>query len=151
MSTRSTSALYATVRARLLGFTPLSGDTLQTILGGRVYHAEAPQSAVMPYAVITFLDRAVDGAFDSVRDVIMCEVQFYDAPRQQMGAIEDAADLADAALLRWHDASSGLLFARERTRSTLPPDPDPHHRATARVRCVYPLITWPRSLTVYVS
>jgi hypothetical protein len=151
MSTRKTSELYNLVRTRLLAFVGRDGETVGAVLGTRLFHRQAPADATYPYGVITFLDRPIDPAYNAVREVIQCELQLFDSPRERVDDIEDAADIADAALLRWRYAAIGLVFARERTRNTLPPDDDPEHRDTARVRCVYSLIAWPRLLTLYES
>jgi hypothetical protein len=151
MSTASMADLYTLIRTRLLGFTPLVGDGLDTLLGNRLYIAQAPDDAAFPYATMRCINVNRDGAYQGYRMSLDVEVLFYAQPRSQQQAVEGYADVADQALLGWHDATDGLAFNWEGSRLSLPVYTAPGDREVAGVRCVYPVKVWPSFLTQYAN
>ncbi|KKW05435.1 MAG: hypothetical protein UY40_C0020G0012 [candidate division CPR1 bacterium GW2011_GWC1_49_13] len=150
MSTTSTTNIYRTLRTRLLSFTPAAGATLASRLGNRLFVAQAPDDATYPYGVMT-LSLSTEGAYNGDREQGIFEVTLYDRPRSRQEALEDIADICDGALLRYADASSGLLFSRDRARASLPPAPPPLDREVCAVRLAYSIVVWPEALTQYNS
>ena len=150
MSTTSTANIWRTVRSRILGYQPPSGATLQTRLGGRFYMVQAPDDADWPHA-IGRLTLPSSGAYNGERLEGELELQIYDRPRSKAEALEDMADVADQAMLRYADATSGLIFSRERRRDTLPAFLPPADREVVAIRLVYQLVVWPLYLTQHAS
>jgi len=79
------------------------------------------------------------------------EINVYHRPRLRASIAEDLADLVQSALLRWHDSSSGLVFAQGCERATIPPLPAPADRELVHVRLVCQLVAWPLFLTQYAA
>lgn len=157
MSTGTSDALSTQLRNRLLGFIPanppLGYTSLNTRLGGatpgagRLWKDAAPDTAAYPFGIMRLINRVSLNE----RERMDLEVVLYGRPRSQAVAIEDAADLCDAAMLNYRDPTSGLIFSHERQRDTLPPPTDPADREVVQVRLVYSLIVWPILLSQYVT
>lgn len=152
MATTSTAAVIQQVRSRLLAFVPASGTTLSVKLGGKLYIGKAPDNAtVFPYGVMRLINQRQPGAYNGDREEADVEFLVYGNTMAQAQAIEDAADVADQALLRYKDASSGLVFARSRLRDSVSPSEDPAVGQFLAVRCLYSVSIWPIFLTQYAS
>lgn len=156
MPTDSTVNLGTVIRNRLLTFVPKAGgQTLMQKLGGattdqaRLYRDAPPDTAVYPFAVMRLINRANDRDYDYEKDPLDVEVMFFGRPRSQAQLMEDCADLADQAMLRWREPTGGLIYSKGRTRDTLPPPVEPADREVVQVRCVYSLAVWPTYLTQY--
>ena len=150
MSTTSTANIWRTVRSRILGYQPPTGATLQTRLSGRLYYVQAPDNAPWPHGIGT-LRLPSSGAYNSERLDGELELMLYDRPRSKAEALEDMADVADQAMLRYADGSSGLVFSRERRRDTLPAFLPPADREVVAIRLVFQLVVWPLYLTQHAS
>lgn len=166
MATTSTKAMYAAIRNRLLTFAPMGGGaTLDTRLRAlrttpvtyaavgkaRLYAQDPPENAVHPFGVIRLLPRTADGAHHEQREFFDCELQFVDRPFDYYWELQDLADLADQAMLRWADASGGFIGCKGRIRQTVPRAPigSPADRETVQELIRYSLIAWPSYITQY--
>jgi hypothetical protein len=150
MTTTSTANLWRQMRVRLLTYVPRSGATLRTRIGDRLYYVQAPDNAAWPHGIAT-LRLPNDGAYNGERLEGELEVLLYDRPRSKQEALEDMADIADQAMLRYADGTSGLVFSRERRRDTLPANLPPADREVCGIRLVYQLVVWPLFLTQHAS
>lgn len=153
MSTTTTDLLETQLRNKLLDFVPLSGATLRARLGGgngRLWKDGAPDNAAYPFGVMRLINRLSRGEYNSERETFDLELMLYGRPRTNAAAVEDAADVADQAMLRYKDASGGALtFSRARQRDTLPAFADPADREVVQVRLVYGLVVWSVLFTQY--
>jgi hypothetical protein len=154
VSTASTDLLFTQLRNRLLSFAPMGGGaTLNTRLGGvaagsgRLWKDAVPDTAAYPFGVMRILNRVSENE----RERFDLEVVLYGRPRSQAVAIEDAADVADGALLNYRDPTSGLMHTHVRQRDTLPPPVDPADREIVQVRLVYTFHAYPILLSQYVT
>lgn len=153
MATTSTAAAIQQLRTRLLTFAPMGGGaTLNTRLGGRLYIGRAPDNTPsFPYGVMRLINQRQPGAYNGDKEEADLELMIYGNTVAQAQALEDAADVADQALLRYKDATSGLIFGRERLRDSVSGTGDPVLAAFLAVRCLYPVSIWPIFLTQYAS
>lgn len=151
MSTTSTQAMVADLRSRLLNFTPRSGSTLNTSLGGRLYTVQAPDNAEYPYAVVRLVDRRQTDGYGGLRETFELELSIFDRPRVQQWRAEGIADVAEQAFLGWSLATSGVLFSRHVRRVTMPPAPSPMDRELVHIVVYVPIVAWPVMLTQYVT
>lgn len=154
MSTTSTAAIYTQLRNRVLGFIPVNGNPVSGSLGSRLYVMQSPdvsQTTTFPYAVMRLSNNKtnVGGATD--RQEMDLEIQLYSKPRSQQAVLENIADTIDASLLRYTDASSGLMFSRNRTRDSIKPLGEPVDREIVTIYLSYHLIVWPVYLTQYAG
>ena len=152
MATTSTAAVIQQLRARLKDFAPVGGgDTIGTRLGSRLYIGTAPDNAAFPYAVMRLINQRQPGAYNGDKEEADFELMIYGNAAAQAKTLEDVADVADQALLRYKDASSGLIFGRERLRDSMSQSGDPSVAAFLAVRCLYSVSIWPIFLTQYAS
>lgn len=129
MSSASTKAIIGTIRTRLLAFVPSGGVTLNTTLGGRVYANGPPEGAAFPYIVLRLVNQISDG----LRMTADLEAMVFHRPRSKAPQAEDIADVADGALLDWHNKTgNGLIFSGERLRDSVAPFADPADRELVR-------------------
>lgn len=145
MSTDSTANIWRQFRTRLLTYTPLSGATVGSRLGDRLYFVQAPDDAPWPHAIGRLTMRPQGDYGDRLAGEL--EIQLYDRPRAKAEALEDMADVCDQAMLRYADAASGLTFATDRLRDTLPANLPPADREVCAIRLVYSFVVWPVFLT----
>ena len=150
MSTDTTKGIVTLIRTRLLTFTPATGDTLTTRVGGRLYVGQAPDGATYPYGVLTIMRQDTPG-FSGYRETWQLELMLYGRPRSTQWDVEACADMADQALLQWESRSQGLAFGGYRSRWTLPPFQDPADREVVQCRCLYEVGVWPELFTQYVT
>lgn len=143
------------IQNRVLTFTPLSGSTLGTRLGGRLYKDWPPENAAFPNGTIRIINRITGGRGQEAqyRETFSAEFMLYDNSRAaaRASALEDMGDLIDAALMQWSDGSSGLAFSAGRQRDTLPPPVDPADRQSNSIRIVYDFTVYPVYLTQYTT
>lgn len=151
MATTSTAATIQQVQARLLNFVPISGTTLSVKLGGRLWIGVPPENAAFPYGVMRLINQRSSGAYNSDREDADLELMIYGNALSQAQALEDAADTADQALLRYRDSASGLIFGRERIRDSASQSGDPAVAEFLAVRCLYSLNIWPVFFTQYAA
>lgn len=155
MPSDSTVNMGTVIRTRLLTFVPKSGGTLLSKLGGgtldtaRLWRDAPPDTASYPFAVMRLINRVTRREYNFEKEPLDVEIMFYGRPRAQAQLIEDCADVADQAMLRWREPIGGLFYSRERSRDTLPPPVEPADREVVQVRCVYSLAVWPTYLTQY--
>jgi hypothetical protein len=150
VSTSSTINLWRLVRTRILTFQPPTGDPLEDRLAGDgLFYAQAPDDEAYPYAVGRFLNRFTGGAWNGDRDQVDLELEWFHRPRKRAEALEDIVDVADMALLRWADGSSGLVFGRERFRDTQAARMPPADREVVMIWTKYPLVAWMNYLTQF--
>lgn len=144
MATTSTNAILDQIRTRLLTFQPpAAAATLTTRLGGRLWIDWAPDTAAFPYGIMRVVDNTRATDYDANRDVIQLEVMIHGNKRTQSDDVEDAADVCDMAMNDYSDSTSGMVFCRNRSRSTAPATEDPAYRENAIVRLVYELVVYP--------
>lgn len=148
-STLSTKAIYATIEERLLTFAPLVGDTLATLLGGRLYTLQPPDDAAFPYAVVRLVNRSSSPQHRAVRETPDVELTFWH--REDVWALETIADTADQAMLGYRDMSAGVVFAQHRHRNPIPPGGAETDRTVIGILCRYPIVVWPTLLTRYIG
>ncbi len=154
--TTSTEVMVTTLRTRLLDFQALGSptpSTLSSVLQGQgIYYVQGPakvSAATFPYAIMLLGTRERAGEYMGEREQVELELQFFGRPRSEQYTIEGYADVADQALLRYEDTSSGVMFSGASRRDTLPVFPPPADREVVAVRCVYDLVVWPVFLTQY--
>ena len=151
MSTATTIGLWRLVRTQILTFDrhgyggPLSGR----LAGDGLYFVQAPDDQAYPYGVGRFINRHTGGAWNGDRDEVDLELMWFHRPRKHAEALEEIADIADMALLRWADASSGLVFSRERFRDTQPARIAPADREVVHIWTRYPMVVWPTLFTQF--
>jgi hypothetical protein len=153
MSAATTQALYASLRTKLLDFIPEGGatpDSLGQNLTG-IYIVQGPDTVSYPYGIMRLQARQTTGEYNSERETLDLELLLYHRPRSQQYVVEGYADIADQALLRYRDTTSGLVFARERQRDTLPQGTGVGDREVVGVRLLFPLVVWPVWLTQYAD
>lgn len=126
MSQPGQLALEQAIRTRLLTFTPADGSpTLTTALGGRLYIDEAPDSVAAPYAVlhVHILDSADPGDSGFRRQGTFV-LDLYGRNSAQRQALKLASDVAQEALWKWLDDSTGVLVITDSGVQWRPPDPN---------------------------
>lgn len=151
MTTLSTQGIYQLIRARLLGFVPRQGTTLNTRLAGRLYTVQAPDTVEYPYAVMRWIDPAATPEYDGIRKAGTLEIQVYTRPRSELWTAEGIADLIEQALNGWADGTSGITFARHVRRVTMPPAPSPMDRELCQITVMVPIVSWPLMLSQYFT
>jgi hypothetical protein len=167
VSTETTLGLEATLRQRLLTFEPLGGlgnvaDVLGSTAGGagadgKLFWDRAPDNidgrstgSTDPtmWGVLRLKNRRTSGDhFD--RETMELEVMLYGRPRSQRATLEGIADRMDMAMLRYRDASSGIIGAWGRSRHALPPFKEPAASDVVQIMLEYTLVVWPAYLTQY--
>lgn len=166
MSTDSTSALEATLRTRLLTFVPLSGagpvvDALGVSSGsganGNLFWGRVPDNidqrisgSTDPFrwGVLRLKNRRADME-NGERERMELEVMLFGRPWNQRVALETIADTMDAAMLRYRDADTGLVFKQDRTRHSLPPFKEPADSDIVQIMLEYTLVVWRADLIEY--
>lgn len=157
MSTDSTSDLENAIRTRLLTFSPLAGLPLADVLGttvsgagsdGKLFWDAAPDNAGPRWGVLQLKNRRSDGDGQE-KELAELELMLFARPRSQKATLEQCADLCDQAMLRYVDATSGVIGCWSRLRSTLPPFVSPADTEVVQIRCVYTLVLWPAYLCQY--
>ena len=139
MATTSTTSLQDQLRTRLLTFNTNALDAIVTDL----WIDYPPDTATFPYGVMRIVDNTQDTDYDANRFTVQLEVMIYGNKRSQMQAVENAADACDRAMIDYVDSTSGITWARGRTRATAPATNDPAFRESATVRLVYELVVYP--------
>lgn len=143
MATTSTKEWLQQIRQRLLTFVPPdNGDALDDILS-TLYIKRASDKATFPYGIMRVVDDTQNTDYDANRFTVQLEVMIHGNQDAHATVVEDAADLCDMAMQDYVDSSSGLTWARGRSRSTAPATDDPAYRENATVRLVYELIVYP--------
>ncbi len=162
MSTESTSATEDALRTRLLTFPALTdGATLAEVLGrtelgngsdGKLFWDAAPDNVTKNgdarWGLIRLQNRRSEGDGQE-RERAELEVMLFARPRNQKATLERCADLCDQAMLRYVDASRGMVACWSRMRSTLPPAVAPVDSEMVQIRLVYMLVLYPSYLTQY--
>lgn len=145
-STTSTTAIYGTLRKRLIDYVSPSADTLAGFVGTRIWVRAAPADPVFPYLTLR-LDRVSLPEFNGYRETAILEVQGVGKPDSQLPLVESAMDIVDQAMTSLTASSSGLMVCRGRTRQTVPQLTDPADSSVVAVVTNYELFLWPRVLT----
>lgn len=146
--TESTNDVLAIIRAALLDYSNGNGDGARDIIGERLYIDAAPSggtSLSFPYGVMTAAFGDSPGNF-RLRQNVELEVQLHGKPQRAREALNDLADLFDAAMLTFLHSSSGLAFCTGRTRSAMPAGGAPVDSEVVTIRLQYSLVVWPASL-----
>lgn len=151
MSAASTEALYKALRTRLLTFQALGSPTPDTLGDSLtdIWIVQGPDNAEYPYGIMRLQARMRSGEYAGEREEMDLELLLYDRPRAQQYAVEEYADIADQALLRYASSSAGFVFSGSSERDTIPMNTPISDREVVAVRCVYHLIVWPQFLTQY--
>lgn len=146
-------ALEQAIRTRLLTFAPSDGSpTLQTALGGRMYIDEAPDDVTAPYAVLHVQVQDGSDAGDSgFRRDGMVVVDFYGRNSAQRQALKSCADVAQEALWKWFDNSTGPLMFVDSGVQWRPPDPNAADRELIIAYVGAQFYWYPESLTQYAA
>ena len=163
----STTDLARTLRTRLLEFEPLDGTgTVSAALGstaagagsdGKLFWDRAPDNIdgratgstdPTAWGVLRLKNRRTSGDHHE-RDMMELEVMLYGRPRAQRALLEGIADRMDQAMLRYRDASSGLIGAWGRSRHQLPPFKEPAASDVVQIMLEYTLVVWPAYLIQY--
>jgi len=155
MATDTTGDRQNTIRDRMLAFVDDAGRHIGQYVGtganARIYHTQAPDPATYPYIVVRNSAGETDPEFANLFEEFDVEITVYHRPR---GAAEKEAeliaDLAEAAILTWHESSAalGLTYGQRRKhRETLRPDPDAEIRDLIEVELVVQCGSWPKKLT----
>jgi len=146
-------ALEQAIRTRLLTFTPIDGTpTLATQLGSRLYIDEAPDNVTAPYAVlqITRPDNVEEGDAGFRRELQVL-LSLYGRNSAQRATLKSCADVAEEALYKWLDDTTGVLFTTGTGTDWLPPDPVPADRELITARVHATAYWYPDSLTQYAT
>jgi hypothetical protein len=167
VSTESTTELETALRTRLLEFEPLGGiGTVATALGstasgagqdGNLYWDRAPDNLDRLMADLGLPLRWGVLRLKNWRDIpgqsegrlVELEVMLYGRPRSQRATLQGIADRMDMAMVRYVDASSGVLASSVSTRNTLPPFKEPADSDVVQVMMEYTLRVYPAYLTQY--
>jgi hypothetical protein len=154
MSTSSTENVLAAIRTRLLAFTAADDATLGDTIGTRLWLFAPPGGVAnqWPFGILRPLPLRRDGAYNGERWEGAVELMLWSRPRTAANAkaLEAAADIAEAAFLRWaSDDADGIVFSRGGTRATLPVPVEPADRDTYTIRLTFDVIAWPAYLTQY--
>lgn len=156
--TTSTGTLAATLRTQLRTFQASGSptpDTLADVLKGQgIYVVQGPAQIAAgdyPYGIMRLQSRRRPGEYAGERETMELELQLFGRPRSEQTNIETYADIADQAMLRYLNGSSGIIFSGSGHRDTLPVMAPPADREVVAVRCVYDLIVWPVYLTQYLG
>ena len=67
-------------------FTAEPANSLYTALGGRLYHAEAPQNATFPYAVVFIVSHEHDWVFDDEFEEALVQFSIFTNERSAVTA-----------------------------------------------------------------
>ena len=121
MSATTTELLYTSLRTALLAFQPAGGATpesLGALLTG-LWVVQGPDNVSYPYGIMRLQSRQSSGEYSGDRETVGLELTLYDRPRKQQYAVEGYADVAEQALLRYTDVTSGLVFARSRSSRSM--------------------------------
>lgn len=146
----STNDLRAHLIAHLRSFAPATGDSIAELLTGGLFAIRAPDNAAFPHGVLTLQGREQFGDDSNNREEGRIELQCFGKPLRQSVAIENAADVAEQALLNYSADVGGQLDIRYLvTRDTLPPPAPPADREIAQVRLVWAYSWWPDYRTQY--
>lgn len=151
MSAPGQLQLEQAIRTRLLTFTPVDGSpTLATALGSRLYIDEAPDSITAPYAVLHLAQSATGDEGDSgFRREATLTLSLYGRNSAQRATLKLCADVAQQALWKWLDASTGAAFMTGSGTEWLPPDPNAADRELITAIVKATLYWYPDSLTQY--
>jgi hypothetical protein len=167
VSTESTTELETALRTRLLEFEPLGGiGTVATELGstasgagqdGNLYWDRAPDNLDRIMATLGLPLRWGVLRLKNWRDIpgqsegklTELEVMLYGRPRSQRATLQGIADRMDMAMVRYVDASSGVLASSVSTRNTLPPFKEPADSDVVQIMMEYTLRVYPAYLTQY--
>jgi hypothetical protein len=167
VSTDTTSDLESTLRTRLLTFVPLNGaGPVSEILGttgtgsgsgGKLFWGRAPDNIdgrlagstdPIRWGVLRLKNRRA-GMENSEREQMELEVMLYGRPWNQRATLEAIADTMDAAMLRYRDADSGILWIEARGRQSLPPFKEPADSDIVQIMLEYTLVVWRADLIEY--
>jgi hypothetical protein len=155
MTTASLQGFLSLVMGHLLDFTPATGTTLRTRLGGgasaRLYVEQAPDSVTYPYAVLSAKSVRETPGYDGFRLEGEIEVQVYHRPRGKEWDAQGIADVIEQACLRWADGQSGVSFFRHVRRMRVPLAAAPADRELVRIIVFIPVVCWPVMQSQYVT
>jgi hypothetical protein len=150
VANEGTSHLLGALITYLLSFSPASGATITSTLGGRLYAIRPPDNASYPHGVLRLTGREESGDDSSNREDGRIELQLFGRPLIQSVAVEYAADVAEQAFRKYGADHYGRFDVRSRvTRDTLPPPPAPGDREIAHVRVLWRYTWWPTYRTQY--
>lgn len=154
MTTASTQGLIALFMARVLDFTPMTGDMLRTRLGGgsspRLYVEQAPDVVTYPYAVLSWKSAHATEGDAGLQIKGEMEIQVYDRPRGNEWRAQGIADVMQQAMLTWGSAVSGATWAGHVRRQRVPLAAEPADRELVRIIVFVPVTCWPVMLSQYV-
>src|SRR4051794_22432420 len=97
----TTGNLLKAAIVRMLAYVSDAGDSLHVLCGDRVFVRRAPDDVAMPYVVITKRNGATDPDFSNLREEFELECLAVASDPQ---VAELAGDLAENALLTWHES-----------------------------------------------
>lgn len=143
-------ALEQAIRTRLLTFTPADGSpTLATQLSD-ITIDEAPDTAVAPYGVLHahVLDNADPGDSGFRRQGTFV-LDLYGRNSSQRQALKSCCDVAQEALWKWLDNSTGTLVITDSGVQWRPPDPSAADRELIIAYVGAEFYWYPDSLTQY--
>lgn len=152
MSMMFTGNLYQQLRTRMLTFAPLTGSSVSSSLGERMYVVQAPDDATFPYGVMRIMNSQTnvnDGLGDRMEFDL--EVMLYARPRSQQFTLEAVADVIQSSFLRYRNAPTdgGFIFSRQSQRDTIPMLTEPVDREVCTIMIRTHFQAWPAYLTQY--
>jgi hypothetical protein len=148
-ATDSLAKIFQTIRARVLAFETLSGETVGDDVEARFYYASAPSPGPTTYPCLVgrLINQQITPGLARLRADL--ELMVYDRPRARQLAAATIADRVTAALLSYRDGSSGFLLVTPRSRDSLEPTPPPGDRELVQIRMTFEVIAYPALLSQY--
>jgi hypothetical protein len=131
-------------RVRLLTYRPAEGvATLAERLLGGLSYGSPPDAAEYPYAAFRFMNVRPTPDKQDPRWQGTCELFLFFRPRSAREALEEAADVAVAALNTWRDVVTGVHRVSLTDRDTMPAFSEKADPEVIQARLVSDLLFFP--------
>lgn len=147
MATDTTPNQIKTIVARILAYQNDAGQDVGDYVSDRVFVGAAPDSTTGTYIVLRKL-RVETRDFNLCEDYDI-EITAYSRPLSKAQEVELVADLAEEALLTWHESSDalGLSYGMHVVRETEPIETDPEDRNLVAARTAVRCTSWTKRMS----
>lgn len=139
------------IRSQLLNFAPADGTpALAALLTGGLFIDEAPDNSTSPYGVLRVTEAQSQGDA-SLHVDLMVELMLFARNSSQRAALRQAADVAQEALWRFLDTTTGTLFLTDARTQVLPPYTAPGDRELIAIRVAATGYWYPLTISQYAN
>lgn len=150
MASDSTANLAKTAVTRVLAYQNDGGADVGDYVSDRVYVGRAPDNPSGTYIVLRLINIEDDPEYpQGLRLEFDVEITVYGRGASKAQEVETVLDLAEEALLTWHESSAanGLTYGMRLQRETEPLDTDPEDRTLVAARSAVRCGSWPKRLS----